>query len=266
VCTLVVLNEYIEGYPLIVAANRDDHYDRKCKLPKTFGDFIKSQDENEGTWIGIGRDGWFVCVINQDDGKHDAYAASRGSIVDECLRAENHYAAARIIKSLELERYNPFNIIFGRPRAMFLVRAFAGHELEMIPLELGINVISNDCWGRRYEKKCSWAKQFVLNTLDKPLIHGIDAVLRRLMIVMGSHHNATEEDPFQSLCVHAEKHAFGTRSTSIITVSNHMDVEYYYSEGHPCQSYVPTIVGNLSSRIINECTEYTSGRRIEESR
>lgn len=248
-CTLIVLNEFLEEYPLVIVGNRDERYDRQSSPPASQGDVICPRDiEKDGTWMGVARNGWFVGLTNQDDGKHDPDTLSRGKVVDDCLHVGTHCEAAKILKGLDLPHYNPFNIVFGRPGAMFLVRAWAGHPMEMDPLAPGINVISNDCWGHGYDIKCNWARNFASSLIDDPPISDIQSVLARLHIVMADHHNASADDPFQSLCVHAEKQAFGTRSTSLITVSKHGDVEYWYLEGHPCQSKGLTLAGRLEHR------------------
>lgn len=239
-CTVVILNECIDGYPLIVAANRDERYDRKSSPPETHGNVIRPwDDEKDGTWMGVRRDGWFVGITNQDDGMHDSHALSRGKVVSACLEVDNHHAIAKILKALDPSRYNPFNLVFGRPGVVFLARVKADHELELIPLEPGINIISNDCWGRQYDQKVARATQLAKNIKGQNIIQ----VIVDLLTVMHDHDES--EDPFQSLCVHAEEHAFGTRSTSIITVSNQKDVDYWYSEGHPCQSNLLLHVGHL---------------------
>lgn len=240
-CTLVVLNECIEGYPLVVAANRDERYDRKSLPPEEHGDLIRPWDEErDGTWMGIRRDGWFVGITNQDDGKHDEHALSRGKIVSSCLEAESHCAVAKVLKALDPARYNPFNLVFGRPGVLFLARVWAGHELELIPIEPGVSVISNDCWDHHYDRKVERTTQLVKAIKPK---HHIVQIVDELWSAM--HDHDASEDPFQSLCVHAEEHAFGTRSTSIITVSNQKDVDYWYSEGHPCQSKMLMCVGHM---------------------
>jgi uncharacterized protein with NRDE domain len=246
-CTLVVLNEHIEGFPLIVAANRDERYNRQSSPPEVVYNgrvsLLRPWDhEKDGTWTGIAQDGWFVGLTNQDDGKHDEHMLSRGKVVDACLEAGSHTLAARILTKLDSTRYNPFNMVFGRPGAMFLSRVCPGHDLEMEPLAKGIHVISNDCCGNRYQHKVEHAHAVACRLDPKG---GIDAVHDELFRMLSDHSHARDDDPFQALCVHAEEHAFGTRSTSIITVSNDKDVEYWYSEGHPCQSPGLTLAGRL---------------------
>jgi len=255
-CTLVVLNEQIDGYPLIIAANRDERYDRRSQAPVIThfedNDFIRPwDDEKDGTWMGVARDGWFVGITNQDDGRHEPDALSRGKVVSDCLYAGNHCGAAKVLKSLELKRYNPFNMVFGRPGAMFLTRCWDGHEMEMEPLPKGVNVISNDCWGTAYDAKLEYAKMLTHGMLEGASVTDIDNIVKKLLIIMSNHRNRTSEDPFQSLCVHAEERAFGTRSTSIITVSNDKVVEYWYTDGHPCQHDELRLVGRLEPVINN---------------
>jgi hypothetical protein len=72
-------------------------------------------------------------------------------------------------------------------------------------------------------------------------------VIDELFHVLGDHASASV-DPFQALCVHADDIEFGTRSTSIITVSNQGNVEYWYSEGRPCMSSGLTLGGSLLHR------------------
>jgi uncharacterized protein with NRDE domain len=237
-CTLMVLSEYLDGYPLVVAANRDERYDRASVPPELnvasgVACLRPWDQEKDGTWLGVAQNGWFVGLTNQDDGKHDPNALSRGKVVTECLHAGNHAAAAKCLQRLDVERYNPFNMVFGRPGAMFLSRICPGCQLEMEPLPPGVSVISNDCCANKYQHKVEHARAAAC-CIDP--MGGIDNAIEGLFHLLGDHTHARDDDPFQSLCVHAEEHAFGTRSTSIITVSKGLDVEYWYSEGHPCKS------------------------------
>jgi len=251
-CTLILLNECVDGYPLVIAANRDERYNRRSRPPESVNcgemTYLRPwDDEREGTWMGVAQDGWFVGLTNQDDGKHDSQALSRGKVVVDCLKARCHSQAARVLTNLDRPRYNPFNIVFGRPGAMFLTRVMPDTELEMLPMLPGITVVSNDCWGHQYDEKTEWAKGLVTSLVTDPAPGGIDVIRRYLLIAMGSHFESrcAKADPFQALCVHAEEHEFGTRSTSIITVSNEGNVEYWYSEGHPCQSGGLSLAGRL---------------------
>lgn len=250
-CTILVLNECVDGYPLIVAANRDESYARKSSPPvqkmHAGHRFIRPWDESkQGTWIGVGQDGWFAAITNQDDGKHTVHEKSRGHVVRDCLHARNHHDAAVVMSHVDPREYNPFNVVVGRPGAMLLCRVIEQQEVEFTPMPQGLTVVTNDCWGEQYAEKSDWAARLASSLIDDPPIDP-KLVPQRLLVTLASHHSArrAKDDPFQALCVHAEEFAWGTVSTSIITVSKEGIVEYWYSEGHPCQSTSLTLVGRL---------------------
>lgn len=249
-CTIIVLNDVFEGFPLVIAANRDERLSRKSRPPELVqhGDckFIRPwDDEKEGTWLGIAQDGWFVGLTNQDDGKHDEHMKTRGKIVLDCLHVGSHAGAAAVLRNIDPINYNPFNLVFGRPGAMFLVRVMPGKDIEMEEIPRGIAVISNDCWGSRYDAKLDLAISHVAECLKTTKT--IDQLIYALFDVLSDHTNIAQDDPFQALCVHAPEHEFETRSTSIITVSNSKDVEYWYSDGPPCQSLKPELTCRLTN-------------------
>jgi len=238
-CTLIILNNVIEGYPLVIASNRDERYDRKSKPPEVVEHngkrFIRPwDDKKDGTWLGISESGWFVGLTNQDDAQHHNDKLSRGKVVVNCLHAGTHNAVARILSNVDPEYYNPFNLVFGRPGSMFLARIMQGKPVEMEEIPEGISVISNDCWGDKYDAKLLRAGALSAVYLSES--QTIDNLVDGLHEVLSDHSTVQKDDPFQALCVHALEHHFGTRSTSIIAVSNSSEVEYWYSEGPACCS------------------------------
>lgn len=245
-CTLIVLNETVEGHPLVVAANRDERYDRLSRSPEVHGDIIRPwDDERDGTWMGVTREGWFVGITNQDNGTHDETALSRGHVVRDCLYAGTHSGACKVLASLDAKRYNPFNLVFGRAGSMFLCRVMDGLSRELVELHQGISVISNDCWGEAYLSKVLTARKLARCMTDPPPRGGIERIRIHLKVALLSHIGAAEGDPYQALCVHADADSFGTRSSSLVTVSKEGAVEYWYSDGHPCQSDGLRLMGRL---------------------
>jgi uncharacterized protein with NRDE domain len=246
VCTLVLLNEYLTNHTLVVGANRDERFNRLSRPPES--KYVNGRtvlrpwdDEKDGTWMGVAQNGWFVGITNQDDGKHDSHLKSRGKVVDQVLGAGNHKYAARVLAHLDPCEYNPFNLVFGRPGAMFLTRVYPGCQIEMEPIPKGITIISNDCCGTRYQRKLNHA--YAMASAIEP--DDDDAALTvKLMRLLSNHDNAAD-DPFQALCVHADEYSFGTRSTSLVTVSNQGVVEYWYSEGPPCSEQGLVLAGSL---------------------
>lgn len=251
-CTLIILNECIPDYPLVVAANRDERYDRKSSPPEArtlpgLNLICPTDDVRGGTWIGVADGGWFVGITNQDDGHHDDNKLSRGQLVRRMLTTPVHCEAAKVLAHVDPDHYNPFNLVFGRPGAMFLSRVLPGQAVTMDPLEPGVHAISNDCWGDRYKEKTEWARGMAWSLTMDPYVGDIETTMQRLMVTLASHfsHRHAKDDPFQSVCVHADEHCFGTVSSSLITVSNQGLVEYWFKEGPACQHTRLTLAGRL---------------------
>ena len=92
-CTLALYFKVFPGYPLVVAANRDEHYDRPSAPPSITGTdptILAGTDLRAGgTWLGVNEYGLLVGILNrrQKPGSipQDNYR-SRGLLCLELLR------------------------------------------------------------------------------------------------------------------------------------------------------------------------------------
>lgn len=235
-CTLLVLNHHVDGYPLIVAGNRDEFYDRPSTRPQVIlgspFTIIAPKDElRGGTWGGVTQTGFFVGLTNQDDmNTFDPNLRSRGEVVMDCLRLANNAEIIEYLQKLVTEHYSPFNLVFGNIVDLFLANVMPGQNMKLKLMPKGINVVSNDCSERNYYRP----KIERLTDLARGLSHAsLRFIVTRISAVLADHKN-NENDPHMALCVHNDPISFGTRSSSIIAVSNVGEVSYYHSEGHPC--------------------------------
>lgn len=254
VCTVIVLNACVPGYPLIVAANRDERYDRPSVVPLTMyqasplPQCIRPWDEQAGgTWIGTANDGWIVAVTNQDPSgltapSFDPPPRSRGHVVNEALWDNNHMSVVKRLLSLDRRQYGPFNLLYGRPGAVLLTSVAEGRDLGVKVIDDGVTVVTNDCWGKLYEGKERRTKAMVEGLLARP----IDALMDGMLRVLGDH---TQNDGRweTAVCTHSPDDLHGTCSSSVITVSDEGHVEYRYSDGPPCQSKGLAVVGRLET-------------------
>lgn len=105
-------------FPLVVAANRDEHYSRLA-APAAFWDdhpeIYGGRDlEKGGTWMGLRSDGRFAAITNYREGQPaPAAPRSRGELVSGFLTgndsAETYFRAAAENKTA----YNPYSMIAG---------------------------------------------------------------------------------------------------------------------------------------------------------
>jgi len=143
-CLLLFAWRVHEEYPLVLAANRDEFYERpsaSADFWEDAPDILAGRDLKEGgTWLGITRSGRIAALTNyRDPASLKADAPSRGKLVSGYLRGEK--AAERYLAELapDAGRYNGFNLLVGDG---FGLQYFSNRGAPKL-LEPGIYGISN---------------------------------------------------------------------------------------------------------------------------
>ena len=139
-------------YDLIVAANRDEFYDRptqKAHIWPEEVDLIAGKDlKAGGTWMGISKSGKFAALTNYRDPKHmNPEAPSRGDLTKDFLKKE--ISPASYLQEILSENipYNGFNLLLGDSDSLYY---YNNINNEIKELEAGIyglsNALLNDPW------------------------------------------------------------------------------------------------------------------------
>jgi Transport and Golgi organisation 2 len=112
-CILLILRNRVEGYPLVVGANRDEYRDRPWDLPRMDGDVLAPRDRRAGgTWIGVNRSGLLVAVTNRPEEAPDPSRPSRGLLAMDLLRVASPEHALDLLRSeLARERRNALRVL-----------------------------------------------------------------------------------------------------------------------------------------------------------
>jgi uncharacterized protein with NRDE domain len=144
-CLILLALDTHPDYALVLAANRDEFYDRPT-APAAFWDdapeVLGGRDLRAGgTWLGIDRTGRLAAVTNYRQGTRESPAPrSRGHLVGDYLTsrvgAQDH--TARVGRDAEL--YNGFNLICGDSRGFGY---FSNREGRPRALGTGIYGLSN---------------------------------------------------------------------------------------------------------------------------
>ena len=117
-CLILLSYEMHSKYRMVLAANRDEYYNRPT-APIGFHDdasnVLGGQDlKHHGMWLGITRFGRFAAITNyRDPGPNISNAPSRGFLVRDFLTGEaspENYLEH--VKSMG-HRYNGFNLLVG---------------------------------------------------------------------------------------------------------------------------------------------------------
>ena len=144
-CILFVAVNQHKDYPLIIAANRDEFFDRPTS-PSAFWegdpDLLAGKDEQAGgTWMGINRSGRIAALTNiRDPQKINIEATTRGELVSHYLQGKqqvNDY-----LKCLQNTRdnYNGYNLLFGPWQDLSV---YNNHLNQTQKLSTGVYGLSN---------------------------------------------------------------------------------------------------------------------------
>jgi uncharacterized protein with NRDE domain len=144
-CLIFISLKEHPQYKLIVAANRDEFYNRKT-APADFWndhpDILGGRDlEAGGTWLGVSRKGKISMITNYRDPKNiDPKAPSRGQLVTDYLNGNT--SPEQYLRELEPEakRYNGFNLIVGNTESLFYLSNYKEGIEELTP---GLHGLSN---------------------------------------------------------------------------------------------------------------------------
>jgi uncharacterized protein with NRDE domain len=254
VCTLAIYFKMIDGYPVVIAANRDEFLDRPASDPTTLSEkprIVGGQDLRAGgTWLGINQYGVVAGLLNRHSEKPtDPGLRSRGLLCLDALKCRTAADAARFAQGLRGGDYNPFNLLVAA-REQAWVAYNRGDRIEVVRLAAGLHLLTNlnvddfEC----PRISASYGKFAEL---------GADARFRRdpvsrrgeLERLLADHQ--TQLDPRSgqpnALCLHMG--AYGTRSSSLIFIGNSDNaISHYFAPGPPCTTAYQAAAVPVGSR------------------
>ena len=228
-CTLILLQQRVAGWPLVIGSNRDEYFARPAAQPALFcserEQFVAPQDlQAGGTWMGLNAQGVFVGVTNRRGvDPVPPELRSRGSLVRSLLALPNPDAIARELEQCD-GSYRPFHVVAsdGR-RAVLGVLREPGGRVEVTPLSSGAHVICNAPDSAKVRDL-----QAQVENIDGDA--GLPAARTALAALLQSH--ARGAGSLEDACVHLPE--YGTRSSAILGIGPRW--HWWQTEGPPCQS------------------------------
>ncbi len=165
-CLILLSFKSHPAYKLIIAANRDEYFDRPT-AQATFweerSDLIAGRDLRAGgTWLGITRKGRIAAITNyRDPSSIKNHAPSRGKLVSNFLLGQE--TPIDYLERLDpnADEYNGFSLVVGEKDALYWYSNRGGRPCNLSP---GIYGLSNH----------------LLNTPWPKVIRGRDAMERLL--------------------------------------------------------------------------------------
>jgi len=252
-CTLIILRHAHPDWPLVLAGNRDERYDRPAVGPQVLSRaplFVGGRDlERQGTWMGVTAGGFVAALTNQRGAANLMHSPlSRGEVVLRALEAGSREGVEHYLSGLDARGYRPFNLLYGD--ATTLRVAYARPDRERVQVEdvpPGVHVLSNDVLDSTTLPKVARARQLAEGAAHQPWPETVK-VLQALL----SDHVLPERGPellpeehkspeireyirhYQALCIHTP--SYGTRSSAILALAPGRVGQYLATDVAPCKA------------------------------
>ena len=146
-CLVLIAYRVHPAYPLVIAANRDEYFQRPTRAAGFWDDHpgvLAGRDlEKGGTWLGIDIRGRVAAVTNYREppqrrpGTGDL---SRGFLVRDYLTGTGAVRDYLGLVARNLHRYDGFNLFAGDQRSLFFLSTYLKEPAAFAP---GVHGISN---------------------------------------------------------------------------------------------------------------------------
>ncbi len=240
-CLIGLVYRSHPDYPIILAANRDEFYERPTARADWWQDhpeLLGGRDlQAGGTWLAMHRDGRFGCITNYRDLRQPLKedAPSRGELVPRFLLGQ--HSATDYLRQLDrqAEAYNGFNLLLWDGEALY---HYSNEERRINPLRPGIHGLSN------YLLNSPWPKvERLKQDLSDLMAQGQAHEPQALFSCLHNREQAPEEQlpdtgiglawerPLSAM--HIEMDRYGTRVATVLRVA--VNGQIYFEE----RAFVP---------------------------
>ena len=219
----------VRGTPILVAANREERFDRPTQYPKIQPGSPRVvcgiDRKANGTWLGVNQHGLFCAVLNRPKNRVPLEPRSRGLLCRELLelrtaREASEYAEKKLLTGI----YAGANYVCAD--AKFAAVVYGGNQIEVMEITPGLHVITNgnmdDFRDERHELV---HRMLTLHTLDSAVT----------FLAVASRTFSRKPDSYGRRGVVMLGKEFGTVSSTLLALSRKIQhAVMQYSPGPPC--------------------------------
>lgn len=230
-CLLAVQYQLVPESPILVAANREEYFDRPSLTPSIQSGkprvLCGVDQKGGGTWLGVNQNGLFVGVCNRATSMPLFGQRSRGSLVMELLRCTSSSRALdKALTELGETQYEGCNLIIADAKAGYAIHS--DQRQQVVDLEPGLNIIGAHDLNDPDDERVRMARRLLtLQTLDSPVkfLAVASRVFARAPVGPGR----------PSMVIRNQD--YGTVSSSLIALGvKPRDAIYQFSNGAPDQT------------------------------
>jgi hypothetical protein len=230
-CLLAVQYRLVPESPILIAANREEFYDRSSHVPSIQSGkprvLCGIDQKAGGTWLGVNQNGLFVGVCNRSTVMPLFGQRSRGLLAMDLLRCGS---ARKALEKAHAEfakaRYEGCNIIIADAKDGYAIHA--DYRQEVVELEDGLNIIGARNLNDPEDGRVQMARRLLtLQTLDSPV---------KFLAVASKVFARAPVGPGRPSMV-MRGNEYGTVSSTLIALGvKPRDAIYQFSSGSPDQS------------------------------
>jgi hypothetical protein len=172
-CLLAILYKLVPDSPILVAANREEFYDRPSQTPSIQSGkpriLCGIDRKASGTWLGVNQNGMFVGTSNRSKLIPPVSPRSRGVLCRELLRTNSaRQAVDTALEELHTGKYEGVNFVIADSESGWVVHG--GDEIEVVRLEEGLSIIGAQDVNEIRDERAEMARRLLtLQTLDSPV-------------------------------------------------------------------------------------------------
>ena len=172
-CILALQYQLVPDSPILVAANREEFYDRPSLLPSIQSGkprvLCGIDQQAGGTWLGVNQNGMLVACCNRSKLLPPLAPRSRGVLCRDLLRCSSaRRAVDQAMDELSTGKYDGVNYIIADAQSAWAVHG--GDELNTVELEEGLSIVANgDVNDPRDVRVQLAARLLTLQRLDSPV-------------------------------------------------------------------------------------------------
>jgi uncharacterized protein with NRDE domain len=232
-CLILFANRTRPDFELILAANRDEYYERPSSPPHFWEEaphVLAGRDlVAGGTWLGITREGRFGAITNyRDPASFLENAPSRGRLVSDFLLGQEDPLDYLENLRLREDRYNGFNIVLGNRRNFWWYSNRDGRILNLSPGLYGVsNRLLDTPWPKVVRGKERMAE--ILKDTDAPSPEDLFQVLQDRRFPPDEELPATGVDvEWEKVLspIFIQSPIYGTRSSTLLFITSEGRVSF----------------------------------------
>lgn len=249
-CLLAIQYKLVAESPILVAANREERYDRASIAPAIQSGkprvLCATDQVAGGTWLGVNQQGMLVAVCNRPRPSVPLAPRSRGLLCRDLLRAGSARRAVDVaMEELSTGKYEGANFVIADGESGWVVHS--SDEVEAVELEEGLSIVSNGDVNDPRDERVKMAQRLLtLQTLDSPV--------KFLAVASKVFARAPSQPGRPSMVIRGKER--GTVSSTLISLGKKpRDAIYQYAAGPPdttkFEDYSP-LLRDILSRGLRE--------------